>query len=83
MSKQEKLFHEKQTHCQHCGVKFIKRKDNIPLKPKDLLQSDYFLERAKTFSTASTAKQHFKRKQILSTTKTAHHIHHLEKSNFS
>ena len=83
MSKQEKLFHEKQTHCQHCGVKFIKRKDNIPLKPKDLLQSDYFLERAKTFSTALTAKQHFKRKQILSTTKTAHHIHHLEKSNFS
>ena len=34
-------------------------------------------------SWTNKAKHVFKRKQILSTTKTAHHIHHLEKSNFS
>ena len=81
MSKQEKLFHDKQTHCQHCGIKFIKRKQNKSFQPKDLLNFyDFnFLERAKT---VSRANNFLERAKTISKTKTAHHIHHLEKSNF-
>ena len=78
MSKKEKWLHDKQTHCQHCGIKFVKRKHNTTFQPKELLKFDDFdfLERAKTVSTANNFSERAK-------TKTAHHIHHLEKSNFS
>ena len=49
MSKEEKRLHEEQTHCQHCGIKFVKPKT---INPKDLLKLDYcneFLERANIF----------------------------------
>ena len=70
MSEVEKTFHEKQTHCQHCKIKFSK---SVPSKKKSYqlkdLINDHYLERAKTIS-------------INAATKTSHHIHHLKESNF-
>ena len=71
MSKREKKYHDMQTHCQRCGIKFSQ--NGLPHNNKyDLNNFLNFndLERIKTVSNNAT-------------TKTSHHIHHLKESNFA
>ena len=71
MSEQEKRYHDKQTHCQRCGIKFSQ--NSLPRNSKYNLNNVLNfknLERIKTVSNNAT-------------TKTSHHIHHLKESNFA
>ena len=71
MSESEKKFHDEQTHCQRCRIKFTTKDFNPKSKYNlnDILNSTN-LETIKTLSNEGTWK-------------TSHHIHHLKKSNFS
>ena len=67
MTKEERMLHEKATHCQRCGRKF-----NKVINSKNVFKNidNAYLGYAKTLATAPV-------------TKTAHHLHHLKEQNFS